>query len=345
MTTRANDESYTVLVDVFGSAEERHEILDAITELSFEKTYYFRLFGDVPTLHQELQRFAHDSEYIALEASERETRHATIAGLLAQNAHHAWVTASDTVDVGQALRDADALLPHVTRPAQCAIVPVVKGEGQDDRYAVLLDVSGFASTHPSIARAASAQELVAVAEPIARWFGATGPRRVGVLSSEPASRIHCADTLRLLHELAAIEHVDGKGAISPQDLLLGNVDIALTLGAAGPMFVRTLEASFAAANSLIDRETQGVRGKIGVRIFKSRIEKLRDYGNLESYGGSPMLGTLAPVVLVQPDASARAWFNAIRLVRKMHRTEYIAKAREYLDATDTSSLPAKGMPR
>lgn len=323
-----NDDRLHVLVDCTGPIEDLLSALDAVTELSFERNALYILIGDEARLSEELGKLAHDSEFLDIHdlGAERNASDYS-AQYLVRNPRSAYVSAAPARVISDALRAHQALLPHVQHPIQCAIVPVVKSTNEADRYAVLVDASEARHDPPSTAR-----ELIALADPVARWFGAQHDHRIGVLASDTLHRVTCPDTLRLVDELQGLgRDVFSKGVVTPQDLMLGAVDIALSAGPTGPVFVRTLEATFVAADALIRRETQGVRGRLGVRFFRDRLEKLRDYGNIESYGGSPMLGPVAPVVMLQAFASARAWYNAIRLTRKMHRSEYIEKARVRLE--------------
>src|SRR5699024_7378935 len=213
-------------------------------------------------------------------------------------------------------------------PALTAIVPVVKDDdaGDRDRYCPLLDIEGHSWPTPN-----RADVLLALATPIVHWFSSPDPLRVGVLTAGGGTHASVAQQ-RLLDALTSIgrgyAHV---GALSPVQMMLGEADLALNVGEGGTMFVRTLEATFVAAEALVQRETQGVRGRLGLRIFRDRLEKLRDYGNIESYGGSPLLGVSAPCVVLRPDAGTRAWMNALRILRKMHDTDVIDQQRTALE--------------
>lgn len=322
------DELLTVLVDCTGPIEDLLSALDAITELSFESEYHFVLIGDEARLAEQLRGFAHNSEFIDIHGlGDGESAHDYAASAMSTQPRAAYVSGDSAERIGCALREGGALLPHVKAPIQCAIVPVVKEANEADKYAVLVNATQLPDGTYS-----SAAELIALADPVARWFGVHHDHRIGVLATDTLNRVTCSSTLALIDELNALGRtIFSKGVVNPQDLMLGSVDIALSSGIAGPMFVRTLEATFVAADALIRRETQGMRGKLGVRFFRDRLEKLRDYGNIDSYGGSPLLGAVSPVVVLQPSASARAWYNAIRLGRKMHRVEYVEKARVRLE--------------
>lgn len=315
---------HRIVVDLSGDGVTQLGALEAIAELSFKRDCMFRVLGDVQALSYALAALPFEAEFIEtvhVADTARALEYAAETLGSAQNA--GFVSGTSARTVISAFSRLQSMLPGVSTPALATIIPVVKGIGPEatDRYSVLLDASGQNWAEPT-----RADVLIALAAPLVRWFTTRDPLRVGVLVSDTQPGVQDAATQLLLAQLAAISvGIDNLGALTPADVMLGAADIVLSNGPNGAMFARTLEATFIAAEALVHRETQGVRGRLGFRMFRDRLEKLRDYGNSESYGGAALVGAQGPVVLLRPDASMRAWVNAIRMARKMG-TESILEA-------------------
>lgn len=321
-------EASRVLVDTSGTEATRTAALEAVAEHSFSHRHYFTLLGDTKEIAQSLGQFPYEAEYV-------ETLHcSTPAEALVRAGHELhshptslFVSAQESRRVSQALRDARALLPDIDHPVLTAVIPAVKSLqiGERDRYVVMLDIEGHRWDESS-----PATQLIALARPLVAWFHHGSRIRVGVLchgggvafDEEQRTWLETLDTL-------ALPFVNA-GALNPTQVMLGEADLVLCSGERGAMFVRTLEATFVAAEALVDRESQGVRGRLGVRIFRDRLDKLRDYGNVESYGGHPLLGVQSPTIVLRPDASPRAWINALRIANKMRKEQLIEQQRMLL---------------
>lgn len=314
-----------ILVDVSGTAATQQSALEAVAELSFQHRHYFRIFGDTQQIARQLSEIPYEAEYLETVhcSSPAEALRAAAASLRV-GLNELFVSSQNSHTVSSALADGGCLLPRVRMPALAAIVPAVKSllPGDRDRYSILLDIEGHAWPTPN-----DAATLIALARPLVAWFHSGLRVRVGVLSiGDGVALSHEQQTLLTsLNTLSApLQSVE---SLTPTQVMLGEADLVLSYGEGGAMFVRTLEATFVAAEALVHRETQGVRGRLGLRVFRDRLEKLRDYGNVESYGGSPLLGVVRPCVVLRPEAGTRAWMNAFRTVVKMNQQKLIPQQR------------------
>lgn len=320
-----------ILVDVSGSDRTRSAALEAIAELSFQHRFFFRLFGDTGQIARALEHFPYEAEFVdTVHCTSAAQALALAANGLRQHPQDLYVSAQKSAAVSSALANADCLLPGVAMPALAAIVPAVKSlrPGDRDRYCILLDTEAHHWPVPC-----SGETLIALARPLVEWFrSSTHPMKVGVLTVGDDVE-HSAFQEALIDAVASVAPpLVSVGTLTPTEIMLGEADLALSAGEGAAMFVRTLEATFVAAEALVHRETQGVRGRLGLRIFRERLEKLRDYGNIESYGGSPLLGVRNPCVVLRPEGGTRAWMNAFRTLAKMHDQRLIAQQQALLDA-------------
>lgn len=322
------------VIDASKSRDALEDALAAVAELTFGHDALFSILGDTETITECLSNHPYEAEFVeTIHCEGAEQARNILTQLIADDSRCAIATHQLSSELSAALIDADRLLPGIVAPALTAIVPVVKEGGADerDRYCTLLDIEGITWAQHNLAPA-----LVALSEPIARWFSHASPLRIGMLTAgEGTQRSPQQQEL-----LASLEHIASdtyeiSGALSPAQMMLGEADLVLNVGEGGAMFVRTLEATFVAAEALVDRETRGVRGRLGLRIFQDRLEKLRDYGNIDSYGGSLLLGIEAPCVVLRPNAGTRAWMNALRILRKMHETDTLGQQRAALQSLQT----------
>lgn len=319
-----SSEPSRILVDVSGSASSREAALAAVAEHSFKHRHLFRLLGDTTEIARGLSVFPYEAEYVETrqcDSPDEALRHAM--GRILDHADTLFVSAQETRLVSAAAAESECLLPGVPVPALAAIVPTVSDDPVvQTRYSVLVDVEGQPWPEPI-----PGEVLIALARPLVAWFHHRTKLRVGALTLGGGVPPTSADE-RLLHALHGLTPpLVNAGALSPTDVMSGSADLVLCRDELGAMFVRTLEATFVAAESLVRRETQGVRGRIGVRVFRDRLEKLRDYGQVDSYGGNPLLGVRGPTVILRPDASTRAWMNAIRTAEKIRKEQLIAQQR------------------
>lgn len=322
------------LIDVSQDAEGLEHAISSVSELSFKHDAYFSIFGDTERIAACLAKYPYEAEFVeTVHCPTSAVARAQIAEVLHTTPHAAIATSQLSSDFSRQLIDSGCLLPRVTAPALTAIVPVIKDTdaGDRDRYCPILDIEAHLWPTPN-----RAEVLLSLATPIVHWFSMPEPLRVGVLTAGEGTQGSSAqqDLLEALLDVGS--GYASIGALSPVQMMLGAADLALNVGEGGAMFVRTLEATFVAAEALVQRETQGVRGRLGVRIFRDRLEKLRDYGNIESYGGSPLLGVIAPCVMLRPDAGTRAWMNALRILRKMHDTDVVGDQRASLEGIEDS---------
>lgn len=133
-------------------------------------------------------------------------------------------------------------LPGIRRPAVAAVLPVAH-----DRHTVLVDAGGSMDVH--------AEALVgyaAMAAAYARVLGADNPR-IGLLNvgEEPGKGNELAK--------AGFAMLDGTtgfvGNVEPPAVLAGTVDVVVTDGFSGNLFLKTLEAAW---GSSTERDTTAV---------------------------------------------------------------------------------------
>lgn len=329
-----------IIVDCTSGDETGAAAIAAAAEASLQRRFNFEIIGDVATLSAQLQSLPFEAEYLRTThaSSTEEALRLMCARLQASSAVSA-VSAAPPAQLASSLGEHVSLLPGATRSALAAVVPAAKSlNASADRYAVLIDAGAHVALSPE-----DAMSLIALAAPLCRWFvSGYDALRVGLLTGDP-DPARLPGRIRRIHDqleasigeeirLSSTTRCRYLGPITPESVLLGEVDVALTDGYSGSIFVRSLEGVFVAAEALVEREQRGLRGRIGVRLMRSRLQKLRDYGDFESYGGWPLLGLNAPLVSMRADAGTRAWINSFRLCAKIRRESLLDAQRETLAA-------------
>ena len=142
-------------------------------------------------------------------------------------------------------------------------------------------------------------------------YGIENPR-VGLLnigSEEEKGRELEHETKKLL-EKAPVNFV---GYVEARDVPLGAVDVLVTDGFTGNVYLKTCEGMGALMkNALKDIFYANLKTKIGALCVKSKLADFLKQVDYKEIGGSPLLGTAKPVFKAHGSSDAKAFFGAFR---------------------------------
>ena len=312
------DAPLTVVLDASGSQSLTHAAVDAAARASLDLRINVTLAGDERVITRRLTTAPSDGERLkVLDATSPEAARDLATTELGSGRADAWITAAPPNRVADHVGRRLGTVGSLRQLALAAIMPTVKKAGdREDPYAIVLDAGAWPELAPR-----DAATLVSLTATLSGWFARGDQVRVGLLVEDPDPARLTPHQRELDEALRPVTNASTRyiGAITPEQALLGHADIVACDGRQGALFLRTLEGAFVAAEHLVQRETRGLKGRLGIRLFEGRLAKLRDYGNIESYGGWPFVGSAHLVLSVRHDASANAWFNAIRFARRMQR--------------------------
>lgn len=192
-------------------------------------------------------------------------------------------------------------IPGIQRPAICSVIPK-----EDGSWGVFLDAGANADCKPEHLQ----QFAILGSLFLEHVYGVPTPK-VGLMNigEEPEKgNMLCQATHPLLKNTREINFV---GNIEGRDLFNDKADVIVCDGFTGNVILKLAESFY----SLIRRR------KIKDEYF--------DRFNFENYGGTPVLGVNAPVIIAHGISNARAIKNMIHITRKVTAaglTEKIAQA-------------------
>lgn len=197
------------------------------------------------------------------------------------------------------------MIPGVERPAVTGLFPVRGGA------CVVLDIGANPEVKPehllqfAIMGAVYAQAVLGMSDP-----------RVALLSNgeEPGKG---NDLVKHAYPLLQSSKLNFIGPVEAKEVFGGEVDVLVTDGFSGNVFLKTSEA---VAKMLLDTLRQelmsGLRPKIGALLAKpafGRVKKLLDPGEI---GAAPLLGVNGLVFKAHGRSDARAMLNGIGSTRQ-----------------------------
>jgi phosphate acyltransferase len=193
----------------------------------------------------------------------------------------------------------------VLRPAMPALFPVING------YCVVLDIGANADCRPEFLEQFAIMGSI-YAE---KMLGKVNPR-VGLLSNgeEPGKGNQLIKDSYPLLENANINFI---GNVEAKEVFQGLVDVAVTDGFTGNIF---LKGSEAVAKMLIDilkiELTSNIRTSLGAMLAKPAFTKIRKMMDPREIGAAPLLGIDGLIFVGHGRSDQRAIINAIRIAEQ-----------------------------
>lgn len=265
-----------------------------------------------PRLSSELIELIDAPEVISMtdkpsRAARRKAQNSMAVGmqLVKDGAADAFVTMGNT---GGALATALFTLGRlkgVKRPALSVVLPVKDGQ------AVMLDIGANAECKPDYLL-----QFAAMGSVHARLMLGREQPRVGLLSSGEEAGKGTELVRASYHALSATE-LNFIGNVESKEVYGGEVDVVVTDGFAGNVFIKTSEAVAALIVDILRAEVSASpltkAGGALVRPALRRVFKLLDPAE---YGAAPLLGVDGLVFIGHGRSDARAILTAIQVARQ-----------------------------
>ncbi|MBQ8930886.1 MAG: phosphate acyltransferase PlsX [Ruminiclostridium sp.] len=193
----------------------------------------------------------------------------------------------------------------VKRPSLTPVMP-----GVDNMY-ILLDGGANVDCRPDMLR----QFAVMGSIYMNRVMGVNNPR-VGLLNvgaEEEKGRDLELQTYALLKN----SNLNFTGNVEARDAALGAVDVVVTDGFTGNVFLKTVEGMGKfMKKALKERIFGGGLSKVGALFCMKGIKSVSKQMDYREVGGSPLLGTAKPVIKAHGSSDALAFKNAIRQAKQ-----------------------------
>lgn len=237
--------------------------------------------------------------------------------LLKEDKADVFVTAGNT---GGAMANALFRLGRirgVKRPAVTPILPVMDGR------VVVLDVGANADCKPiymiqfAIMGTIYAEKMLGISSP-----------RVGLLSNgeEPGKGNMLVKETYPLLETAGINFV---GNVEPKEVFAGLVDVVVTDGFSGNVFIKTSEAVASFMSRIIRNEiTSSPISSVGGLLVRPAFKRIGAMLDPSEHGAAILLGVNGLVFIGHGRSDAKALVSAIRVAREAVLSELLEATRE-----------------
>ncbi len=192
-------------------------------------------------------------------------------------------------------------LKGIERPAIATFLPTLTGS------IMVADVGANSSSKPH-----HLVQIAIMSSVYCQHYQQVKHPRIGILSNgeeetKGTETIKQADSLLKQSSLNYIGYIEGK------DIFHGNADIAVCDGFTGNILLKSAEAVAESVGTALKEELQKTwLTKIGYLLSRRAFKQLKKRFDYAEYGGAPLLGVNAPVIIAHGRSNAYAIKNAIR---------------------------------
>lgn len=132
------------------------------------------------------------------------------------------------------------------------------------------------------------------------------------------------------YQLIKNSNLEGfKGSIEGRDALKGDVDVLVTGGYAGNIFLKTNEGMASIMSSMIkDAFKRNIFSKIGYLFAKSGFDKMKQKMDYKSFGGAMLLGINGVAVKAHGSSDAYSFYCALKVAYRMSKQDIVNKLKE-----------------
>ena len=124
------------------------------------------------------------------------------------------------------------------------------------------------------------------------------------------------------------------GNIEGREIFTDLCDVVISDGFVGNVTLKVTEGAAMTLTEILKEEIKrSITSKIGALLMKSSLKSLKNRMDYEEYGGAPLLGVKAPVIISHGSSSAKAIKNAIFVARDMIEQEVQKSMEELLEKT------------
>jgi phosphate acyltransferase len=223
-------------------------------------------------------------------------------------------------------------LPGIDRPALGALLPT----RMPGKQVLILDVGANVDCRPkfleqfAILGSIYSQDVLGVAEP-----------RVGLLNIGEESSKGNDLALRSYSLLENNAHIAFAGNAEGRDVLTGQFDVVVCDGFVGNVLLKFAEAIGGVLLGVIkDELPRGRRGKIGARILRTNLKRIKQRVDHVEHGGALLLGVNGICIIGHGSSYAPSIYSAIRLAKNAVEHQIMDHLHQVKQWTDTDSLGA-----
>ena len=117
-----------------------------------------------------------------------------------------------------------------------------------------------------------------------------------------------------------------KGNIEGRDALKGDVDVLVTGGYAGNVFLKTNEGMASIMSSMMkDAFNRNIFSKLGYLLVRKGFKEMKEKMNYKSFGGAMLLGINGVAVKAHGSSDAYSFYCALKVAYKMSKIDIVNK--------------------
>ena len=157
--------------------------------------------------------------------------------------------------------------------------------------------------------------------------------RVGLLSigeeKEKGNKLN-TETYELIENNNMIDNFIGN--VEGRDIFNGNCDVVVCDGFVGNIVLKTTEGVASYVFDLLKEAlNENLKSKIGALLLKDQLKAMKAKLDYRKYGGAPLLGLQAPVIISHGSSDEQAIYSAIKVARETILNKVVAKIEEKIE--------------
>lgn len=217
----------------------------------------------------------------------------------------------------------------VNRAALCPAIPNSRGS-----FTLLCDCGANAECKPVMLC-----QFAILASAYARvGFGIQSPK-VGLLNN--GTEEHKGDPLRqeTYRYLSRMEGINFAGNVEGRDIMLGDIDVAVSDGFSGNIALKSIEGCGKLVLGVMKKEFSAtLRSKMGYLFAKKAIKNMRAQLDFDKFGGALLLGLKKPVVKTHGSSKPQTIAASIANAAQIYRKGLVPEIEKMLNETDLDSI-------
>jgi glycerol-3-phosphate acyltransferase PlsX len=242
-----------------------------------------------------------------------------VAGKMVRNGEaQAFVTAGNT---GAALATGIfqvGRIPGILRPALISPFPTHRG------FCVVLDIGANVDVRPE-----HLQQFAIMGSIYAKHVMGINHPTVRILSNGEEEGKGNQAVIGAFNVLAATPGINFKGNVESKEIVEGGVDVVVTDGFTGNIFIKTAEATARLIQRVMVEElTAGPISSMGAFLAQAALRRVRTRMDDSQYGGAVLLGLDGIVVVAHGRSRANAIRHAIRVAKQGIEQNLLGKIAE-----------------
>ena len=169
-------------------------------------------------------------------------------------------------------------------------------------------------------------------------FGIKNPK-IGLLNN--GTEEHKGDPLRqeTFKIMSQMKDINFIGNIEGRDIMIGDVDVAVTDGFSGNIALKSIEGCGKLVLGILKKElSSSFSSKIGYLFIRKAIKRMRAQLDVDKVGGALLLGVKKPVIKTHGSSKAETVANSIANAAAAHRGNMISSVETLLESADLDSF-------